>query len=410
MQDLSMLPDTTPLSPARQLAASRFAAQGWPGKSVEAFRFTPLDALNEMALTSSDHAALSAASAAAEAPVANTARIAIDAGRFNAAASDAMPAGMQLSDLQDNAEKQAALFADLPETHPVANLSFAEMSAGIHLHVTKAAADTMVMLDYQGGTADGASHPVIVIEIEEGASLKLIENHQSAHGLSAPLVMIRMGANSQLQHARLQDVAAQGHFVGLSHITLHAGARLNSFTLAKGGALSRCETHVEMQGEEANCELSHIYLGAGTQLQDVTTRLHHAVPNCQSNQVIRGVLDDTSSGVFQGMVRVAPDAQKTDGQQMSRALLLSRDAEADAKPELEIFADDVVCSHGATVGELDETHLFYLKSRGIPEAEARSLLIRAFLLDGLEQIDDEDMAGWLAEAVQSWADTAGEQL
>ena len=95
---------------------------------------------------------------------------------------------------------------------------------------------------------------------------------------------------------------------------------------------------------------------------------------------------------------------------MSRALLLSRDAEADAKPELEIFADDVVCSHGATVGELDETHLFYLKSRGIPEAEARSLLIRAFLLDGLEQIDDEDMAGWLAEAVQSWADTAGEQL
>ena len=134
-----MLPDNTALSPARQLAASRFAAQGWPGKSVEAFRFTPLDALNEIALTSSAHAALSAASANAEAPVANAARIAVDAGRFNAEANDAMPAGMQLSDLQDNADKQAAVFADLPETHPVANLSFAEMSAGIHLHVTKMA-------------------------------------------------------------------------------------------------------------------------------------------------------------------------------------------------------------------------------------------------------------------------------
>ena len=123
------------------------------------------------------------------------------------------------------------------------------------------------------------------------------------------------------------------------------------------------------------------------------------MPNCTSNQIIRGVLDDTAKGVFQGKVLVARDAQKTDGQQMSRALLLSRQAEADAKPELEIYADDVVCSHGATVGELDETHLFYLKSRGITEDDAKNMLIEAFLIDALEQVRHDTLAEILSHAV-----------
>ena len=130
--------------------------------------------------------------------------------------------------------------------------------------------------------------------------------------------------------------------------------------------------------------------------------MHHFMPNCTSNQVIRGVLDDTAKGVFQGKVLVARDAQKTDGQQMSRALLLSRKAEADAKPELEIYADDVVCSHGATVGELDETHLFYMKSRGIEEDVARAMLIEAFVADALEEIQDEELAVILQGAVSAW--------
>ena len=130
--------------------------------------------------------------------------------------------------------------------------------------------------------------------------------------------------------------------------------------------------------------------------------MHHFVPNCTSDQVIRGVLDDTAKGVFQGKVLVARDAQKTDGQQMSRALLLSRKAEADAKPELEIYADDVVCSHGATVGELDETHLFYLKSRGIHEDLARAMLIEAFVADALEKIRETTLADILTDSVNLW--------
>ena len=143
-------------------------------------------------------------------------------------------------------------------------------------------------------------------------------------------------------------------------------------------------------------------MGRGEQHQDITTYMDHAVPNCNSNQIIRGVLDDQSRGVYQGRVHVAPDAQKTDGQQMARALLLSRKAEVDAKPELEIYADDVVCAHGATVGELDATQLFYLTSRGIPEDIARGMRGEAFLIDAIETIENERLAGLLRPVAEAW--------
>jgi Fe-S cluster assembly protein SufD len=162
------------------------------------------------------------------------------------------------------------------------------------------------------------------------------------------------------------------------------------------------ETHVALVGPGADCQLSAIYMGRGKQHQDITTYMDHAVAECTSNQIIRGVLDDSSRGVYQGRVHVAPDAQKTDGQQMARALLLSRKAEADAKPELEIYADDVVCAHGATVGELDATQLFYLTSRGIPYETARAMLIEAFLIDTIETIENDVLAGLLRPVAEAW--------
>jgi Fe-S cluster assembly protein SufD len=179
-------------------------------------------------------------------------------------------------------------------------------------------------------------------------------------------------------------------------------AVLDGFQLSIGGCLARLEAHVMLAAEDAECRLSAIYLGRQNQHHDITTNMTHARGHCQSNQVIRGVLDDAARGVFQGKVHVAQDAQKTDGQQMSRALLLSRKAEADAKPELEIYADDVICAHGATVGELDETQLFYLKSRGIPQNEARAMLISAFLDDAIDMIENSDLASLLRPQVTAW--------
>ncbi len=244
----------------------------------------------------------------------------------------------------------------------------------------------------------------MLVHLAEGARLTLIEEHSGENALSAPVLIANVGASANLHMARFQDQADSTSHLGLSVLKLGEHARINGFTLSKGSRLARMESHVEFMAEDAELVLSAIYLGASGQHHDITTIVRHEVPNCASNQVIRGVLNDDAHGVFQGKVRVAPDAQKTDGQQMSRALLLSRDAVADAKPELEIFADDVVCAHGATVGELDETLLFYLKSRGIPKAQAQAMLIKAFLGDALEQIEDDDIASFMNQIIDSWAE------
>ena len=230
----------------------------------------------------------------------------------------------------------------------------------------------------------------------------MAELHEGASSLSQPLILVRLGQGSTLDHIKLQDEAGHTTHLGLTLFRLDGQANVNSFSVSKGSQITRMETHCFFAAPDAQAAMSAVYLGCDNQHHDITTVVSHEYADCASRQLIRGVLDDKARGVFQGRVRVAPDAQKTDGQQMSRALLLSRDAEADAKPELEIFADDVVCSHGATVGELDETLLFYLKSRGIDEAEARTMLIDAFLVDTLEEISYQPFADFLRGQVSGW--------
>ena len=153
--------------------------------------------------------------------------------------------------------------------------------------------------------------------------------------------------------------------------------------------------------------MTTLYLALDKQVMDVTTLVDHQMPNGTSRQIVRGVLDDQAKGIFQGKVIVARDAQKTDGNQMSRTLLLSRKCEADAKPELEIYADDVACSHGATVGEIDDNHLFYLMSRGISQDDARQMLIEAFLSDVLDDVEDERLKPPVVDAVSHWLNDLG---
>jgi Fe-S cluster assembly protein SufD len=154
---------------------------------------------------------------------------------------------------------------------------------------------------------------------------------------------------------------------------------------------TRSETHAYLNGCGSKLSLNGIYISGNNQHHDLTTAIYHDVPDCTSKQIVRGVLGGKSTGVFQGKVRVAQDAQRTDGQQMSRAILISENANANAKPELEIYADDVICAHGATVGELDDDQLFYLNSRGVPMDKAREILIKAFLEDMINQSVDNSL-------------------
>jgi Fe-S cluster assembly protein SufD len=172
-------------------------------------------------------------------------------------------------------------------------------------------------------------------------------------------------------------------------VTLGAEAIYWSFQLTAGTQLMRNTTFVDFRGEDAKLDVSGLFLGRGSEHIDTTLVVDHAVPACESRELFKGVLADRARGVFQGKVIVRPGAQKSDGKQMAQALMLSPDAEFDSKPELEIYADDVVCGHGSTAAELDEDMMFYMRARGIPPEEARALLIEGFIGEALDKIEDE---------------------
>src|SRR6202000_3016604 len=172
--------------------------------------------------------------------------------------------------------------------------------------------------------------------------------------------------------------------------------------MTMGARLSRIEMHVDLNGPGAVAHLNGANILGGSQHADFTSVVGHRAPQGTSRQTVKNVLAGRSRGVFQGRIEVARDAQKTDGYQMNQALLLSPEAEIDCKPELEIFADDVKCSHVATVGELDAEQLFYLRSRGIPDAEARSILVRAFLAEALDAVTDDTIRTILETAAERW--------
>lgn len=245
--------------------------------------------------------------------------------------------------------------------------------------------------------------PRLKIVLEDGAKLTLVERHEGAGEYWKNMVTeIVIGQNANLQHIRIQDDAHEAVNTNMVHITLARDAVYNGFTINTGGKLTRHEMHAEIQGPNAECSFNGINLLSGTQHGDTTILIEHQAPNCRSNQFYRTILDDKARGVFQGKVHVHQIAQKTDGYQLSNALLLSKDAEMDTKPELEIYADDVKCSHGATTGQLDEEPLFYLRSRGLNEAQARMLLIQAFVDEVVEKIEDETVQTRILESTNQW--------
>jgi Fe-S cluster assembly protein SufD len=200
----------------------------------------------------------------------------------------------------------------------------------------------------------------------------------------------------------MQNEALSAFHLSTVYAEIAERGTYDSFGLNLGARIARTEAHVRLAGAKGIAHLNGAQLLGGTQHADFTTVVRHVAPSCTSRQTVKNVLAGRAQGVFQGRIEVAREAQKTDGYQMNQALLLSPDAEIDTKPELEIFADDVKCSHGATVGELDADQLFYLRSRGIPDAEARSILVRAFLAEALDAVAHEQVRAVLEQAVEGW--------
>ncbi|MCB1592116.1 MAG: Fe-S cluster assembly protein SufD [Alphaproteobacteria bacterium] len=248
--------------------------------------------------------------------------------------------------------------------------------------------------------------PRLAIILEEGAELTVIERHRGAGAYWKNMVTdVTVGPNAKLHHIRIVEDSAEAVQTNMARVTIARDGVYDCFSMNAGGAMTRHQIHAVLRGPNITCSLNGVNLLKGSQHADTTILMEHQAPHCVSNQFYRSLLDDQSRGVFQGKVHVHREAQKTDGYQLSNALLLSPSAEMDTKPELEIYADDVKCSHGATTGPLDEEPLFCLRSRGLSADAARLLLIQAFVNEVLEKIPNKDAREEVRGKAEEWLTT-----
>jgi Fe-S cluster assembly protein SufD len=322
-------------------------------------------------------------------------------GRFDAHLSDLgqLPAGVRVVTLSrawreapELLEKWLTRVATANE-HAFTSLNTAYMRDGAVVHLpagTVLSAPLHLLFVSDPYAARSASHPRNLIVADHHAAATIIESYVSlgdARYFNNPVTEVVVGDGAQLRHYRIQRESERAFHVGTTEVRQGRGSLYKSFSFATGADLARINIYTDLAGEGAEVWLDGLYMVTGDQHVDHQTRIRHLQPNCPSHEVYKGILDDASHGVFNGKVFVDPIAQKTDGKQTNNNLLLSDRAHVDTKPQLEIFADDVKCTHGATVGRIDELALFYMKSRGIDGPTARRLLTYAFAAEVIERIE-----------------------
>ncbi len=410
----------------REAGIERFGAEGLPTRKAEAWKFTDLRPLAKLRFAEAPalagpvseplRARLDGLEAATHRVVLVNGHVRPDLSRL-----EALPAGARLRGFAAAMEDGDPLLArHLGRVvdgagRPMLGLNTALMQDGLVLEL---APDTVVEEPIRILWLSDRHHEPYVAHsrslIVAGARSRAIVV-ESWHGVDdtayfnngAVEVVAEDGA--RISHFKLQAEGAQAfHLAGLM-ARIGRDAIYDNFILSFGGALARNDIHCVLCAPGGECRISGGYLGRAGQVLDTTSFIDHAEPDCRSREVYKGVLDGQARGVFQGKILVRRHAQRTDGYQLNRALLLSRGAEIDSKPELEIYADDVKCSHGATAGEIDHEALFYLRARGIPEAEARALLVEAFIRDVLEEIRVDPVRDEFTALVSDWlADSGGE--
>ena len=397
----------------RDAAFATLRDAGLPHRRVEEWKYTDLRAAMREArpVAAANDAATVAAAGAALAGHEGLApaRIVLVNGQHVPGLSDVSAlAGVEVVPLSRAIAENHPLVGRLGEGRaPSANAAVALASAfaddGVILHVPAGTeAGTLHIAVHQQGEGHAAFARVLVV-VEEGASVTVVETHTGAGAhQTASLVEFLVGDGATASHVKLQDEDRRSLHLGTLAVTLGAGAKLVSGGLARGAQLSRQQAFVTFAGADAHATIAGVMLAGGRRHMDTTLVVDHLAPGGESRERFKLVLADDARGVFQGRINVAREAQKTDGQMKADALLLGEGAEADLKPELEIFADDVLCAHGATAGDLDEELLFYLLARGIPRKEAETLLVTAFAGEALEVIADEALRERFADWAAQW--------
>lgn len=398
----------------REQGAADFARTPWPGRKTEQWKYTSLRSFQDFVAADWGAAIDADSDASAGGSVGNSLLLSFDATRlvfvdgvFDASASDALPSGITLFSLADAAASKiiadnlgrVAGSVDAPRRNLFAMLNNAWTSDGLLVHLTRGVTLDKPLYVVHESSAAGPEATVanlrILVVMEEGSSARIIEHYitkaDNQQTFVNALTEIQLGNNAQLHHTRLNMEDESLSHVGAVHLNLHRDSRFHGFTIAEGSRLKRIDYQMNHCGQGAELKLDGVYLARNEQLVDYHTTIEHRVPHGTSQEVFRGIIGDKAKAVFNGRIHIHKDAQKTLAELNNRNLLTSNSAEIDTKPELEIYADDVRCAHGATISQLDETALYYLQSRGISPSQARMMLSFGFINELLQELPHEDV-------------------
>jgi Fe-S cluster assembly protein SufD len=389
----------------RTQAFARVEAAGLPHRRIEAWHYTDLRAMMRSAAPLSPAPSADWASKRPWSLVKGDSVFAFVDGWL--VKSPALPTGMTVTSLADDAAKVAGsvnrgvdLAGDI-----VTSLNTAFMTGGLLIEVAGGVQlKEPISLAFETTDAT-ASYARIVVSVADGASLTLIETHRGKSGAAAQentVIEFNLGKDASVEHIRVNAADRTAQTLSTVAASVAEGATFNTLSFTSGAALSRHQVFTRVHGNDATVGVRGVTLLRGTQHADTTLVTEHDALNGTGRKLFKTIVDDEARGVFQGKIIVKQHAQKTDGKMASNALLLGEHASMHCKPELEIFADDVVCGHGATVGALDDDLLFYLRSRGIARKEAEALMIMAFAGDALEHVSHEGLREALVALTAEW--------
>lgn len=396
------------LAPLRQQAAESWLNCAWPTRKTEHWKYTPLSSLQKGAFSSwSDGDKTHVGSVNDESFIAiDATRLVFVNGVFDAERSSDLPVEVVRFSAA-NAAQQALIATHLGkvvegEQHLFAILASAWTDDGVLLHVPhqQQLNKPVYIVHLSVPTAEPAVvNQRLLVVLDEGAKATLVEHYVSTakeqNGFVNVITEMVVGDNAELQHYRLNLEEENILHVGAVHASLQRNARFRGFTLAQGSRLKRIDYQINHCGEGAELDLQGVYLPRNNQLVDYHTNIRHMVPRCTTREIFRGIISDSAHAVFNGRIYIHPHAQKTLAELSNKNLLTSNKAEVDTKPELEIYADDVKCAHGATVSQLNNNALYYLQSRGVSRREAEVMMRFGFINELLEQIVEPSVQDYL---------------
>jgi Fe-S cluster assembly protein SufD len=406
---------------SRAQAFELFNRNGLPHRRVEEFKYTDLRALMREVAPFAAKPSIAEAKAAL---LGARAFSSIDAVRIpfvnghlieSAVAFDGLPEGIEIVPLAGALASGHDWLTRLSpvewaRNNPVYQLNSAFMADGVLVRIAGEVTTPIHLQFVTSSTTPVATATRVLVIVEQEASVTLVESHESTDGAGHQpndVLELIAGDGAHVRHVRLNAEGDQTIALSTFAAKLGTEVSLNAINVVPGSAVARHQIFAVFAGENTTAQINGASMLKGRQHGDTTLMVEHAAPHCESRELFKTVIDGEATGVFQGKIIVPPHAQKTDGRMMSAALLLSEGGAMNNKPELEIFADDVQCAHGATCGQLDEDLLFYLMARGLPKKEAESLLVQAFLGEAIEFVENDDLREALVACVENWLKTRG---